>query len=145
MDCNTQGSLIIHCLLKFAQTHVHWVRDAIQPSLPLLLPSPPDLNLSQQQDLFQRADSSHQVAKVLELQPQHQSFQWVFSLDSLNDWLVWSPCCPRDSQESSLAQKHQSSVFSFLYRPTVISLHAYWKNNSFDFTNLWQQIDVSAL
>ena len=44
---------------------------------------------------------SHQVAKVLELQLQHQSFQWIFGVDFLQDWLVWSPCCPRDSQHSS--------------------------------------------
>ena len=52
-------------------------------------------------DLFQCVSSSYQVAKVLELQLQHQSFQWVFRVDSLKDWLVWCPCCPRDSQESS--------------------------------------------
>ena len=50
----------------------------------------------------------HQVARVLELQPQHQSFQWIFRVDFLKDWLVWSPCCPRDSQESSMAAQFQS-------------------------------------
>ena len=63
---------------ELTQTHVHWVGDAIQPSHPLSLPSPPTFNLSQHQGLFQWVSSSHQVAKVLQLQLQHQSFQWIF-------------------------------------------------------------------
>ena len=61
-----------------AQTHVHWVRDATQPSHPLSSPSPPAFSLSQHQGLFQWAGSSHQVAKILVLQLQHKSFQWIF-------------------------------------------------------------------
>ena len=68
---------------EFIQTHVHWVGDAIQPSHPLLSPSPPTFNLSQHQGLFKWVSSSHQVAKVLELQLQHQSFQWIFRTDFL--------------------------------------------------------------
>ena len=90
-----------HHLPEFAHTYVHWVGDAIQPSHPPFPPSPPAFNLSQHQCLFQWVSSLHQVAKVLELQLQHQSFQWIFTIDFLYDWLVWSPCCPRDSQESS--------------------------------------------
>ena len=63
-------------------------------------------------------------AKVLELQLQHQAFQWIFSTDFLEDWLVWSPCSPRDSQESSPAPwfgSINSLVLSFLYGPTLIS------------------------
>ena len=63
------------------QTHVHWVGDAIQPSHPLSSPSLPTFNLSQHQGLFKWVSSSHQVAKVLELQLQHQSFQWIFRSD----------------------------------------------------------------
>ena len=62
-------------LLELAQTHVYRVSDAIQPSHPLLSPSPPAFNLSQHQGFFQRVSSSHQVAKELEFQLQHQSFQ----------------------------------------------------------------------
>ena len=65
------------------QTHVHRVNDAIQPSHPLSSPSPPALSLSQHQGLFQWVSSSHQVAKVLEFQLQHQSFQWIFKTDFL--------------------------------------------------------------
>ena len=64
-------------LPEFIQTHVHWVGDAIQPSHPLSSPSPPSLNLSQHQGIFKWVSSSHQVAKVLEFQLQHQSFQWT--------------------------------------------------------------------
>ena len=60
-----------------SQTHVHWVGDAIQPSYPLSSPSPPTFNLSQHQGLFKWVSSSHQVAKVLEFQLQHQTFQWT--------------------------------------------------------------------
>jgi len=69
------GFPVHHQLLELAQTHVHPVSDAIQPSNPLSSPSTPTLNLSQHQGLFQRVSSSHKVAKVLEFQVQHQSFQ----------------------------------------------------------------------
>ena len=72
-----------HQLLELTQTHVHRVSRAIQPSHPLLSPSPPVFSLSQHQGLFQWAGSSHQVAKVLEFQLQHQSFQWIFRTDFL--------------------------------------------------------------
>ena len=74
---------VVHYLPEFTQIHVHWVGDVIQPSRPLLSPSPPASNLSQHQGLFQWVNSSHQVAKVLELQLQHQSFQWIFRVDFL--------------------------------------------------------------
>ena len=79
MDCSTPGFLDHHQLLELAQTDVHWVSDAIQPSHPLPCPFPPAFNLSQHRGVFQWASSSHQVAKILELQLQHQSFQWIFS------------------------------------------------------------------
>ena len=77
MDCITPGFPVPHQLPEFAQTHVHWVDDDIQPSHPLLSPSPPAFNLYQHQGLFQWVSSSHQVTKVLEFQLQHQSFQWI--------------------------------------------------------------------
>ena len=82
-DCSTLGFLVHHQLLELAQTHIHSVSDAIQPSHPLSSPSPPALNLSQHQGLFQWVSSSHQVAKVLEFQLQHQSFQWIFRTNFL--------------------------------------------------------------
>ena len=75
MDGSTPGVPVHHQLLEPAKTQVHRVGDAIQPSHPLSLPSPPALNLSQHQSLFQGVSSSCQVAKVLEFQLQHQSLQ----------------------------------------------------------------------
>ena len=135
-------------LLEFAQTHIHWVSDAIQPSHPLSPPSPPVLRLSQHQFPFQWVGSSHQVAKVLELQLQHQSFQWIFRVDFLLDCLVWSPCHPRGFQESPPTPQFKrinSLVLSLLYDPALTSIHDYWTNHSFDKTDLCQQRGVSAL
>ena len=75
MNCSTPGLPVHHQLPEFTQTHVHRVSDAIQPSRPLLSPSPPVPNPSQHQSLFQWVDSSHEVAKVLEFQLKHQAFQ----------------------------------------------------------------------
>ena len=124
-----------HQLLELTQTHVHWVGDAIQPSQPPSSPSPPALNLSQHQGLFQWVSSSHEVAKVLEFQLQHQSFQWTLRTDLLKDGLVGSPCSPRDSQESSPTPQFKSinsSGLSFLHSPTLTSIHDSWKNHSLD-------------
>ena len=88
MDCSTPGLPVHHQLPELAQTHVHWVGDAMQPSHPLLSPFPPTFNISQHQGLFQWVSSSHQVAKLLESQLQHQSFQWTLRLISFRmDWL----------------------------------------------------------
>ena len=81
MNHSTSGLPVHQQLPEFIQTHVHWVGDAIQPSHPLSSPSPPALNLAQHQGLFKWVNSSHQVAKVLEFQLQHQSFQWIFRTD----------------------------------------------------------------
>ena len=79
------------------------------------------------------------VGKVLELQLQHQSFQWIFRVDFLQDWLIWSPRSPRDSQESSPIPQFKSIsslALSLLDSPTLTSVHDYWKNHSFDYTDL---------
>ena len=82
MDCSMPCFPVHHQLPELPQTNVHRVSDAIQASHPLLFPSPA-CNLSQHQGLFQWVSSSHQVAKVLEFQLQHQSFQWIFMVDFL--------------------------------------------------------------
>ena len=88
MDCSTPSLLVHHQLPELAQTHAYRVSDAIQPSHPLSPPSPPTFNLSQHQGLFQWISSSHQVAKVLEFQLQHQSFNQYSRLISFRmDWL----------------------------------------------------------
>ena len=134
MNHSTPGFPAHQQLPELAQSHVHPVGDAVLPSHPLLSPSHPALNLSQHHDLFWWVSSLHQVAKVLELQHQHQSIQWIFRTDFL-DWQVWSPCSPRDSQESSPTPQFKSinsSALSVLYGPTIISVHDYCKNDSFD-------------
>ena len=123
MNRSTPGLPVHHQLLEFTQTHGHRVGDAIQPSHPLSCPSPPAPNPSQHQDLFQWVSSSHQVAKVLEFQLQHQFFQWTPRTDLLQDGLVGSPCSPRDSQQSSPTPQFKSinsSVLSFHHSPTHI-------------------------
>ena len=77
MNCSTPGLPVHHQLPESTQTHVHWVGDAIQSSHPLSSPSPPAPNLSHHQGPFKWVSSSHQVAKVLEFQLQHQSLQWT--------------------------------------------------------------------
>ena len=135
MDCSKPGLPVHHQHPELAQTHIHWVGNAIEPSYPLSSLSPPVFNLSQQQGLCQWVSSSHQVAKVLEFQLHHQSFQWIFRTDFLLDWLVWSQCSPRDSQESSPTPQFKSInslSLRFLYSPTLTSIQDYWKNHSFD-------------
>ena len=135
MNRSTPGLPVHHQLPEPTQTHVHWVDDIIQPSHLLSSPSPPALNLSQHQGLFQWVSSSHQVAKVLEFQLQHQSFQWTLRIYLLYDGLVGSPCSSRDSQESSPTPQFKSincSLLSFLYSPTLTSTHDFWKNHSLD-------------
>ena len=109
---------------------------SVMPSSHLILssPSPPAPNPSQHH-LFQWVNSSHEVAKVLEVQLQHHSFQRTPRTDLLYDGLVGSPCSPRDSLESSPTPQFKSinsSALSFLHSPTLTSIHGHWKNHSLD-------------
>ena len=146
MDCSMPGLPVHHQLPGLTQTHVHRVCDAIQPSHPLSPPSPA-FSLSQHQGLFQWVSSSNQVAKVLEIQLQYLSFQWIVTADLLQDGLVSSLCSPRDSQECSPAPQFRSIsslALSLLYGPTLTSIHDYWKNQSFNDMDLCPQSNVSA-
>ena len=98
-------------------------------------PFSPALSLSQHQGLFQWVSSSHQIAKILELKLQHQSFQWTPRTDLLQDGLVGS----LDSQESSPTPQFKSissSVPSLSYSPTLTSVHDYWEKPSFNYMDL---------
>ena len=111
--------------------------ESVMSSSHLILssPSPPALNPSQHQGLFQWVNSSHEVAKLLKFQLQHQSFKWTPRTYLLQDGLVGSPCSPRHSQESSPTPQIKSinfSVLSFLHSPTLTSIHDHWKNHSLD-------------
>ena len=130
MNRSTTGLLVHHQLLEFTQIHIHRVSDAIQPSHPLSSPSPPALNPSQHQSIFQWVNTSHEVAKVLEFQLQHHYFQRNPRVDLLQNGLVGSPCSPRDSQESSPTPHFKSinsSALSLLHSPTLPSINDYWK------------------
>ena len=147
MNHSTPGLPVHHQHLEFTQTHVHRVGDAIQLSHPLSFPSPPALNPSQHQSLFQWVNSSHEVAKVLEFQLQHHSFQRNPRADLLQNGLVGSLCSPSDSQESSPTPQFKSInslVLSFLHNPTLTSIHDHWKNHSLDYMDLCWKSNVSA-
>ena len=159
MDCSTPGFPVRHQLLELAQTEVHWVGDAFQPPHPLSFPSPPVFNLSQHQDLFQWVSSLYQVAKVLELQLQHQPFNEYSGLISFR--MDWFDLLAIQGTLKSLLQHHSSkasvlwhSAFFMVQRPYGLFLcenmygltfiHDYWKNQSFDQMDLCQQSNVSA-
>ena len=135
MDCSTPGFPVLYHLPKSAQTHVHWVGDTIQPSHPLLSPSPPAFNLSSHQGLFQWVGSLHQVAKVLELQLQHQSFNDYSGLISFR--VDWFDILAVQGTLNSLLQHHISKA-SILWCSTLFmvqlftSIHDCWKSHSFD-------------
>ena len=109
-----------------------WCHPAISSSV---IPFSSCPNPSQHQSLFQWVNTSQEVAKVLEFQLQHQSFQWTPRTDLLEDGLVGSPCSSRESQESSPTPQLKSinsSALSFLHSPTLTSIHDYRKNHSLD-------------
>ena len=115
MSPSMPGLPVHHQLLEFTQTHVHRVSDAFQPSHPLSSPSPAP-NPSQHQGLFQWVNSSHEVAKVLEFQLQHQSFQWTPRTDLLEGWTGWL----------SLQSKGLSRVFST--KPVQLLIFGAWED-----------------
>ena len=108
MNCSTPGFPVLYCLPEFAQTLVYWVDDAIQPSHPLLPPSPIALNLSQNQGFFQWVSSLHQVAKILELQLQHQSFNEYSGLISF--MIDWFDLLTVQETLKTLLQHHSSKA-----------------------------------
>ena len=109
MDHSTPGLPVHHQLRELVQTHVHRVSDATQTSHPLSSPSPLAFNLSQHQSLFQWVSSSYQVAKVLEFQLQHKSFQWIFRIDFLYD-IGWLDLLAVQGTLKSLLQHHSSKA-----------------------------------
>ena len=134
LDCSTPG-LPVHQLPELTQTHVHWVSDAIQPSLSLLSPSPTTFSLSQRQGLCKWLSSSHQVAK-------YWSFSFIISPSNEYSELIsfrigWLDLFAVQGTLKSLLQHHCSKAsilpaLSFLYSTTLTTIHDYWKNRSFD-------------
>ena len=95
MNCSTPGSSVLHHLPEFAQIHVHWIGDAY-----LNISSAAPFSFCLASETFPMSQLFASGGQKLEFQLQHQPFQWIFRVDFLLDWLVWSPCCPRHSQES---------------------------------------------
>ena len=133
MNCSTPGLPVHHQLPESTQTHVHWVSDAIQPSHPLWSNSPSAFSLSsgsfQKSQFFTSGGQSIVVSASTSVLPMNTQ-DW-----SPLGWLVGSPCSPRDSEESSPTPQFKginSSALSFLYTPTLTSVHDYWKNHSLD-------------
>ena len=127
MECSAPGFLVLHCLLEFCSNSFPWSWWCYLTVSSFTTPSPLALSLSLHQGLFQWVSSSYQMTKVLQL----QSFQWIFRVHFLYNWLVWSLCSPGDSQESSPAPQFESinsSALSLLYSPTLTTVHDYWKN-----------------
>ena len=121
----TQVYPVLHYLPEFSQTHAHRVSDAIQPSHPLSSPSPPALNLSSI-----RVFSSEWTLHIR--WPKYWRFSFSISPSMVIqgwfplDWLVWSPCCSRDSQRVFPAPQFKSIsslALSLLYGPTLTSIH----------------------
>ena len=133
MNRSTPGLPVHHQLLEFTQTHVHRVCDTIQPSVvhPLSSPSPPSPNPSQHQGLFQWVSSSHEVAKVLEFQPQHQSFCASPQISSYSSpgQLLFHVTLQTMKQKVSRFQgpwwKKVQSLSALLSKPLKDSLHPY--------------------
>ena len=117
MNHSTPGLPVHHQLPEFTQTHVHWVGDAIQPSHPLSSPSPA-LNPSQNQGLFQWVNSFHKVAKVLEFQLQHHSFQWTNRTDLFR--MNWLDLLAVQGTLKSLLQHHSWKAETLLYQQRSI-------------------------
>ena len=128
---------------EFTQTHVHWVSDAIQPSHPLLSPSPPAFNLSQHQGLINES--------VL---PIREGKYWCFSfnISPFNEYsglisfrIDWLDLFAVQGTLKNLLQHHSlkninSLSVTVLYGPTLTSTHGCWKNHSFDFTDLYGKV-----
>ena len=111
MGCSTPGIPVPYCLLEFAQVYIHCISDAIQPSHSLMPSSPSALNLSK--ELFQWVICLHQMTKILELQLQHQSFKWIFSVD-------WFDLTVQGTFRCLL--QHQSSKSSILWRSAFFTV-----------------------
>ena len=146
MNCITPGFPVHLQLPELAQTHHHWISDAIQPSHPLFCP------LLLLPSVFPSTNVFCNELSLCISWPKYWTFSFSTSpsneYSGLNSFkLIWSHCSPRDSQEFSPAPQFKtisSLAVSLCYGPTLTSIHDYWKNQSFDYTDFWQQSDVFA-
>ena len=147
MDFSTLDCTVLHHLLEFAQIHVPWVSDAIQPSHSLLPPSPFAFNLFQHQGLFLMSqvfksdDQSTGTSASASILP--MNIQGWFPLGLTGSIYLKSKGLSRVFSSTQF-ESISSSALSLLYGPTLTSVHDYWKSHSFDCMNLCRQSDVSA-
>ena len=143
MNCSTLDFPVLHHLLELAQTLgplSRWCHPTIWSSVD---PFSSCLQSVPASGSFLRSQCFTSGGQVLELQLQRQFFQWIFKVDFLLDWLVWSPCSPRDSLEPCVTRQFKSLnslAFSFLYIPTLTCTHDYWEKPSFDYMDLCHKV-----
>ena len=145
-QCNIFSYVVIINLLYFISIEKSLLYIYFYFQFSSVAQSCPTEHPSQHQSPFQWVNSSHEVAKVLEFQLQHQSFQWIFRTD-LYDGLVGTPCSPKDSQELAPTPQFKSInslALSLLHSPNLTSIHDHRKNHSLDYTDLSRHSDVSA-
>ena len=147
MDCGMPGFPVHHQFPELAHIHVHRVGDAIQPSHPLLSPSPPPFNLSQHQGLFWWVSFSHEVAKSIGVSASASALPMNTQDWYPLGWTGWISLQSKGLSESSPVPQFESincSALSLLYGPTLTSVHDYWKYHSFNYRDLYLKNDVSA-
>ena len=135
MDCSTPGFPVHHQLLELAQTHVHRVGEAIQPSHPLSSSSPPAFSLYQDQGLFQWSQSFTSSGQSIGVSVS----AWVLPMN-IQGWfplgliglISLQSKGPQKSSPTPQFESINSLMLSFLYSPILTSIHDYWKNHSFD-------------
>ena len=128
-DCSTPGFPVLHHLPELAQTQVHWVSDTIQSSHPLCVPFSSCLQSFPESESFPMSQFFVSGGQSVGASAS------ALVLPMNNNWLAWSPCSPRDSQESSSTPQFKSinsSAVSLLYSPILTSIHDCWKNHSLD-------------
>ena len=146
MDCSTPGFPVLHHLPEFAQTHVHWVGNTFNYLISVVpfsscLPSFPASGYFSMSQLFMSGGQSIGASTSASVLPMNIQGWFSFRIDCFGLLAIWG------SQESSPAPQFEninSSVLSLLYDPTLLSIHDYCKNHSFDYADLCWQSDVSA-
>ena len=154
MGCSMLGFSVLHCLLEFVQTHIHWVSDVIQPSHPLSLPFPLTLSLSQHQGLFWCSGRALFQSRLFTSGGQSIGAWASASVLPMNiqDWFPLGLSGLISLQSKGLSRVFSSTtvkcisflVLSLLYGSTLTSAHDYWKNCIFDYTELCWQSGVSS-
>ena len=142
IDCCTPGFPVLHHLPELAQTHVHWVGDAIQPPHPVSSPSPPAFYISQHQGLFQWVGSLHQVAKVFELSDlprakrRFLNHSWSISFQGNCAW-AWGVGCRIPGEEGKAYRSTGHLVIWYVREMQALRHNPPQRDNTSNFS--WSQ------